>query len=139
MERLIRDKQIVVAVDYDGTIARSGKLTNKGIRMIKKIRKYPIVLVLWTCRDGKALDAALQEIKQAHLDFDYINNTDGIRNEGRKINADIYIDDKNPGGVQWRKAIRRIKREIRMENNGARERQFNKEFNLSEENHYEKN
>lgn len=138
MEQLIRDKQIIVAVDYDGTIAHSGKLTKKGIRMIKKIRKYPIVLVLWTCRQGEALNAALQEIEQAHLKFDYINDTDGIRNEGRKINADIYIDDKNPGGVQWHKAIRQIKREIRMENNGLRKKQFNKEFNLSEGDYYEK-
>lgn len=129
MEQLIRDNKIVVAVDYDGTIAQYGKLTKKGIRMIKKIRKYPVILVLWTCRTGKMLNEALQEIKQANIQFDYINDTDGIRNEGRKINADIYIDDKNPCGVQWHRAIKRIKREIRMEQNGSRERQFNKECN----------
>ena len=121
MEQLIRDKKIIVAIDYDDTIAHFGKLTNKGIRMVKKIKKYPVVLVLWTCRTGKTLETAIEELKRAHLYFDYINNTDGIRNEGRKINADIYIDDKNPGGVQWHRAIKQIKREIRMEKNGLSE------------------
>lgn len=100
------DNNIVVAVDYDGTIAEHGKLTEKGVTMIKLLSSLPIVLVLWTCRRGQALDDALEEISMHGLHFDYVNDSSGIRCDGRKINADLYIDDKNPGGVQWDLALR---------------------------------
>lgn len=95
------DNNIIVAVDYDGTIAEQGKLTEEGVDMVKLLSSLPVTLVLWTCRHGSSLDEALEEISKYNLHFDYINDTEGDRYDGRKINADLYIDDKNPGGVQW--------------------------------------
>lgn len=103
------DTKIVVAVDYDDTIAKDGFITPEGAGYIRRLSQMPIVLVLWTCRHGEALQQAVDEIKINNLHFDYINDTDGMRCDGRKINADLYIDDKNPGGVQWELAFERIK------------------------------
>lgn len=108
------DNKVVVAVDYDDTIARHGKITKKGAWRIRKLSRLPIVLVLWTCRDGKDLDIAFGEMKEYGLTFDYINNTDGVRCEGRKINADVYIDNNaNDGHIRWMRTFWRIRSLIR--------------------------
>ena len=104
----IWDEKIIVAVDYDDTIAKDGVITPEGAGYIRQLSQMPIVLVLWTCRHGQNLKEALTQLQEAGLEFDYINDTDGMRCDGRKINADLYIDDKNPGGVQWELAFERI-------------------------------
>ena len=62
-------------------------------------------LILWTVREGKFLDDAISWCKERGVDFwavnkDYpeekINSND---NYSRKIKADMFIDDRNIGGL----------------------------------------
>ena len=64
------------------------------------------MLILWTCRVGKELEEAVEFCKKGGVEFYGVNeNFDGEINsskgEGvvRKIDADIYIDDRNYGGL----------------------------------------
>lgn len=121
------DTNIVVAIDFDNTIFKNGHITKQAIKYIARFKKYGCKIILWTSRHNIELTYAINLCNNAGIFFDYVNEYP-LRESYPKINADIYIDDKNPCGVQWRRAIRRIKREIRMERNGSREKQFNKEI-----------
>ncbi|MGQ9847377.1 MAG: BT0820 family HAD-type phosphatase, partial [Bacteroidales bacterium] len=65
-------------------------------------------IILWTYRTGKELDEAVEFCRKHGLEFYAVNNnypeekpSDGLP---RKINADVYIDDKNLGGyIEWGK------------------------------------
>jgi hypothetical protein len=56
-------------------------------------------LILWTCRQGKPLEEAVEWCKTQGLVFDYINENPpdriAIWGDCRKVYADIYIDDHN--------------------------------------------
>ena len=55
---------MVIAIDYDGTIINRDAYPNKGeIRpnaasVIKWLKSKGVTLVLWTCREGRALENA---------------------------------------------------------------------------------
>ena len=59
-------------------------------------------LILWSIRHGKELDEAVQFCRANGIEFYAINanypdeNYDGTFS--RKVNADIFIDDRNIGG-----------------------------------------
>ena len=59
-------------------------------------------LILWTFRTGKELDEAVEFCRKNGIEFYAVNKNypEEIFDEtvNRKINADIYIDDKNIGG-----------------------------------------
>ena len=59
-------------------------------------------LILWTIRTGKELDEAVEYCRMNGIEFYAVNKNypEEIFDEtvSRKINADIYIDDKNIGG-----------------------------------------
>ena len=97
-------KKKIIAVDFDGTIAISynypGEL--KEIRVVtdylrRKMAEGESTIILYTCRNGRDLQIALDFCKQIGLKFDYVNeNTkEKIAQYGdtRKIYADVYIDD----------------------------------------------
>ena len=57
-------------------------------------------LILWTCREGPELDAAIEICRYYGLEFDAVNDNiqelkDYWKNNPRKVAADYYIDDKN--------------------------------------------
>ena len=93
-----------IAVDFDGTLCKNmypeiGEPNMKLIGALKNYKKYGHTLILWTCRDGKLLENALNFCKHYGLEFDYINENAQMRmkvfkNNTRKIGADLYIDDK---------------------------------------------
>ena len=67
-------------------------------------------LILWTFRAGKELDEAVEFCKKNGIEFYAVNKNypEEIFDEtvSRKIDADIYIDDKNVGGFPgWSGAI----------------------------------
>ena len=59
-------------------------------------------LVMWTVREGRLLDEAVEWCRERGVEFSAINETlraSGEHNNNtRKIDADIYIDDCNIGG-----------------------------------------
>jgi hypothetical protein len=106
-------KQLVISVDFDGTIVKSkypeiGKLRWLAKPVLRWLKQQGHILILNTCRQDKALcncfegDRALTEARMfLHdngIDFDYCNHNARhlIDQYGdcRKIGADLYLDDK---------------------------------------------
>lgn len=96
---------IVIAVDYDGALTyvdeypKTGHLDHELVRMLTNARGYGAKIILWTNREGKELQAALEQLSLTKLKFDAINDNlpelISIRGRNpRKIWADIYLDDK---------------------------------------------
>lgn len=102
----------VIAVDFDGTLCENAH-PNIGelLPMHKTIHEYirmkhknGALIILWTCRCGKELEAAISFCKKYNIPIDYVNENDPERvkkygYDSRKISADLYIDDKAFG---WR-------------------------------------
>lgn len=101
---------MVIAVDFDGTIVtheypRIGKPIPFAIETLKKLqREDRCLIILWTYRTGKQLEEAVEYCRERGLEFYAVNSNhpEEERNDGeysRKINADVYIDDRNLGGL----------------------------------------
>jgi hypothetical protein len=98
---------IKIAVDFDGTIVEHeypaiGKEKLFAFRTLKELEKLGASLILWTFRSGKELDEAVGYCRMNGIEFYAVNKNypEEIFDEtvSRKINADIYIDDRNIGG-----------------------------------------
>ncbi|MGB3923341.1 MAG: hypothetical protein WBL00_05355, partial [Bacteroidales bacterium] len=96
-----------IAVDFDGTIVEHeypaiGKEKLFAFITLKELQKRGALLILWTFREGKELQEAVDFCSQNGIEFYAVNRnypeeqwTDG---NPRKINVDIFIDDRNAGG-----------------------------------------
>ncbi|MCQ2181924.1 MAG: hypothetical protein MJY89_00745 [Bacteroidales bacterium] len=98
-----------IAVDFDGTIVdhRFPKIGNPkpfAFEVLKALKEEGNQLILWSNREGKHLQEAIDFCKQNGMEF-YATNSDfpdaswtgnGV---SRKLVADVYIDDKNLGGL----------------------------------------
>jgi len=98
---------IKIAVDFDGTIVEHeypsiGKEKLFAFRTLKELEKKGARLILWTFRAGKELDDAVEFCRKNGIEFYAVNKNypEEVIDEStsRKIDADIYIDDKNIGG-----------------------------------------
>jgi hypothetical protein len=98
---------IKIAVDFDGTIVEHeypaiGKEKLFAFQTLKELEKLGANLILWTFRTGKELDEAVDYCRKNGVVFYAVNKNypEEIYDEtvSRKIDADIYIDDKNIGG-----------------------------------------
>lgn len=102
-----------IAVDFDGTIVENlypdiGEEKVFAFETLKQLQKRGHQIILWTYRSGKELDDAVEFCKKHGLEFYAVNKnypeekpSDGLP---RKINADVYIDDRNLGGyIEWGK------------------------------------
>ena len=98
---------IKIAVDFDGTIVEHeypaiGKEKLFAFRTLKELEKMGASLILWTFRNGRELDEAVDYCRKNGIEFYAVNKNypEEIFDEtvSRKINADIYIDDRNIGG-----------------------------------------
>lgn len=96
---------MVIAVDFDGTLCKNvyphiGKPNEPLILNLINQKRLGNKLILWTCRTGEFLDAAVEWCREHGLIFDAVNENvpEAIAMYGgdsRKIYADYYIDDKN--------------------------------------------
>jgi hypothetical protein len=98
---------IKIAVDFDGTIVEHkypaiGKENLFAFRTLLELEKRGARLILWTFRTGKELEEAVEYCRKSGLEFYAVNKNypEEVADEtvSRKIDADIYIDDKNIGG-----------------------------------------
>lgn len=98
----------IIAVDFDGTIVEHafpqiGKPIPFAIETLLKLQKEGYRLVLWTVRTGRLLNEAVTYCRERGLEFYAINceypEEKVTAESGRKIAADIYIDDRNLGGL----------------------------------------
>ena len=101
---------MIIAVDFDGTIVENrypeiGKEMPFAIEVLKKLQNERHRLILWTVREGKLLNEAVEFCKARGLEF-YAVNRDYPEEEkernnhfSRKLKADLWIDDRNLGGL----------------------------------------
>lgn len=100
--------RLTIAIDFDGTIVEHkfpeiGKELPFATETIKALQKKGHKLILWTYRAGDELEDAVNFCSRKGIEFYAINKnypeekyTEEI---SRKILADIYIDDRNFGGM----------------------------------------
>lgn len=101
---------MIIAVDFDGTIV-DNKYPEIGDERIfatdtlKQLIDDHNQLILWTCREGKLLDDAVNWCKERGVEFWAINkdypeeDTEKNLHFSRKIKADLFIDDRMVGGL----------------------------------------
>jgi len=118
-------KIMIIAVDFDGTIVtheypKIGRDIPFAIDTLKRLQKeFQHQLILWTVREGRELEEALEYCRIRGLEFYAINNnypeespTDG---QPRKLKADLFIDDRNLGGLpDWGVMYRMITTETHL-------------------------
>lgn len=104
---------MIIAVDFDGTIVehrypRIGKKIPFAIETLKKLQAEHHQLILWTVREGELLREAVEYCRLHGIVFSAVNSNlvSGPREkipcpsgQCKKIIADIFIDDRNVGGL----------------------------------------
>ncbi|QXP60105.1 BT0820 family HAD-type phosphatase [Olleya sp. HaHaR_3_96] len=101
-------KGLIIAVDFDGTIVEDGYPGIGQERLfafetLKRLQADGHRLILWTYRHGKKLDEAVAYCQDNGITFYAVNQSfpeEVFKNEvSRKIHADLFIDDRNIGGI----------------------------------------
>ena len=111
---------MTIAVDFDGTIVehaypKIGKPVPFAFETLHKLQhEEHHKLILWTIREGRLLQEAIDFCEENGVYFYAYNKNyhEEEQHEGipRKVAADIYIDDRNIGGLlDWRMIYRIIK------------------------------
>lgn len=95
---------MIYAVDFDGCLCRNaypdiGEPNVPVIEHLKALQKKGNHVILWTCRSGEHLEAAVQWCAKAGLVFDAVNDNlpmmvEAFGSNPRKVYADQYLDDK---------------------------------------------
>ena len=102
---------MIYAVDFDGTLCSDGfpdiGIPNKSlIVFLCEEKAKGAEIILWTMREGKILNQALDWCKKQGLEFDAVNDNAQSQkqlwgNNPRKVYADCYFDDKNGDITQY--------------------------------------
>ncbi|SFD15913.1 BT0820 family HAD-type phosphatase [Algibacter pectinivorans] len=101
------NEKLIIAVDFDGTIVedaypRIGKPMLFAFATLKKLQEDGHRLILWTYRCGSKLDEAVKFCEDNGIRFYAVNKSfaeeEYTNDVSRKINADLFIDDRNIGG-----------------------------------------
>lgn len=102
---------MIIAVDFDGTIVEHrypeiGRERPYATQVLKMLIEERHKVVLWTMRSGDLLDAAVNWCKERGVEFYAVNSdlSDKFEDErdpnySCKLNADVFIDDRNVGGL----------------------------------------
>ena len=98
-----------IAVDFDGTIVtheypRIGREIPFAIDTLKMLKRDGHKLILWSVREGNLLQEAVDWCKERGLEFyavnkDYPEETSDANDFSRKLKVDMWIDDRNVGGL----------------------------------------
>ena len=104
---------MTIAVDFDGTIVEDRypeigaeyPFATETLRMLIRDRHR---LILWTVREGKTLEEAVEWCRKRGVEFYAVNKDypeeDITKNNhfSRKLKADYFIDDRGIGGLpEW--------------------------------------
>ena len=117
-----------VAVDFDGTIVENkfpsiGEPLLFAFETLKAMQEKGLLLILWTVRKGAELQEAVDFCRNHGIEFYAVNANYPEENfspeVSRKIEADIFIDDRNIGGfIGWSRVWQELfpeERNIKME------------------------
>ncbi len=99
-----RTLQKAIAVDFDGCLCENaypeiGAPHWNIIAAAAAAQSSGTGIILWTCREGKLLQDALEACERWGLRFDAVNDSlpswkEAFGNDSRKVGADEYWDDK---------------------------------------------
>ena len=117
---------MTIAIDFDGTIVEHRypqigpeiPFATDTLRMLMQERHR---LILWTVREGKLLEEAVEWCRQRGVEFyavnqDYPEEEKGDKGFSRKLKADLFIDDRNLGGLpDWGDIYRMIRERLTYE------------------------
>jgi len=99
---------MIIAIDFDGTIVEHrypaiGRTRPFAFEALKALQAKQHRLILWSYRSGKELNEAVEFCRMNGIEFYAVNKNypeeKWNENDSRKILADIYIDDRNIGGL----------------------------------------
>jgi len=103
------ESPLKIAVDFDGTIVEHqypeiGKEIMFALQTLRALQEQGHQLILWTYRSGKELDEAVEYCRRNGIEFYAVNSSYPEEEfdedyDSRKIDADIFIDDRNIGGL----------------------------------------
>ena len=105
-----KGKEFIVVVDFDGTLTTGdsypavGELNMEAINVLHTFKADGCTIIINTCRDGQLLQDAKNVLDLYAVPYDYVNENSkrGIEffgHDTRKICGDVYIDDRNLGGL----------------------------------------
>ena len=113
---------MTIAVDFDGTIVEHkypeiGKERPFAIETLKMLIKDHHRLIMWSVREGRLLDEAVDWCRERGVEFYAVNKDypeeDGTNNNNhfsRKLKVDLFIDDRQIGGLpEWGEIYQMIK------------------------------
>jgi len=117
---------MTIAIDFDGTIVehRYPKIGNEipfATDTLKMLIKDRHRLILWTVREGKLLDEAVEWCRERGVEFyavnrDYPEEDAAHHGFSRKVKADLFIDDRNLGGLpDWGDIYRMVQEKLTYE------------------------
>ena len=111
---------MTIAVDFDGTIVehkypRIGEEIPFAVETLKMLAQDRHRLILWSVREGELLEEAVNWCRERGLEFYAVNRdypeetTDNNPHFSRKLKVDMFIDDRNLGGLpDWGTIYRMI-------------------------------
>ena len=101
---------MTIAVDFDGTIVEHrypaiGEEIPFAIDTLKKLISEQHRLILWSVREGQLLEDAVNWCRERGVEFYAVNKDypeeapDKNNHFSRKLKVDLWIDDRNIGGL----------------------------------------
>lgn len=98
---------MIIAVDFDGTIVeheypKIGRPIPFAIETLLQLQADGHTLLLWSVREGDLLQEAIDYCAKKGVHFYAANKNhpdEDPAKASRKLNADIFIDDRNVGGL----------------------------------------
>lgn len=102
---------MIIAVDFDGTIVEHrypeiGRERPFAIETLKMLIADHHRLILWSVREGQLLEDAVKWCKDRGVEFYAVNKdypeekgTENNNHFSRKLKVDLFIDDRNIGGL----------------------------------------
>lgn len=110
---------LLIAVDFDGTIAhydgwmgvgKFGKPIENVKWALEKFREQGAKIIIHTCR--AEIHLVKEYLKEHSIPFDYVNFSPreiNYKTSDKKVNADIYIDDKAiPFCGEWKETYMQV-------------------------------
>ncbi|WP_405372522.1 BT0820 family HAD-type phosphatase [Phocaeicola sp.] len=118
---------MIIAIDFDGTLVEHkypeiGREIPFAFETLRRLQQDKHRLILWTVREGRLLDEALAFCRERGIEFyavnrDYPEEEKGAnRHYSRKLKADLFIDDRNLGGLpDWGTIYEMVTRKLSYE------------------------
>lgn len=117
----------LLSIDFDGTIVENaypeiGELRKNAKEVINRLFDEGFVILINTCRAGIYEGEVYKFLRENQIAFNYINcnlpsQIEYFGMDCRKLSADIYIDDKQLGGIpdDWEVIYELIHKQIKLQ------------------------